>query len=60
MLALLLDPNAYAQDDDLLALDHELTVIASLHSRLSVLNPVNHFSTHLRPVKANPMIIPLS
>jgi hypothetical protein len=27
-LALLLDPNAYAQEDDLVALDHELTVIA--------------------------------
>jgi hypothetical protein len=38
---------------------HELTVIAPLDSRLSILNPVNHFSTHLRPAKANPMIIPL-
>jgi hypothetical protein len=38
----LLDPNAYAQD------------IAPLDSRLCILNPVNHFSTHLRPVKEKP------
>jgi hypothetical protein len=32
----------------------ELTVIAPLDSRLSILNPINHFSTHLRPAKAKP------
>jgi hypothetical protein len=55
----LLDPNAYAQDDDLVALDSWANCIAPLDSRLSILNPVNHFSTHLRPAKVNPMIIPL-
>jgi hypothetical protein len=38
---------------------HELTVIAPFNSQLSILNLVNHFSTHLRPAKVNPMIIPL-
>jgi hypothetical protein len=38
---------------------HELTVIAPLDSRLSILNLVNHLFTHLRPAKVNPMIIPL-
>jgi len=28
-----------------------MTVISPLDSRLSILNPVNHFSTHLRPAK---------
>jgi hypothetical protein len=29
-------------------------VIAPLDSRLCILNPVNHFSTHLRPAKEKP------
>jgi hypothetical protein len=28
-----------------------MTVIAPLDSRLTILNPINHFSTHLRPAK---------
>jgi hypothetical protein len=32
----------------------ELTVIAPLDSRLCILNPVNHFSTQLRPAKGKP------
>jgi hypothetical protein len=32
----------------------ELTVIAPLDSQLWILNPVNHFSTHLRPTKGKP------
>jgi hypothetical protein len=36
---------------DLVALIHEMTVIAPLDSRLSILNPVNHFSTHLETGK---------
>jgi hypothetical protein len=31
-----------------------MTVIAPLDSRLKILNPVNHFSTHLRPAKEKP------
>jgi len=31
-----------------------MTVISPLDSRLSILNPVKHFSTHLRPAKAKP------
>jgi hypothetical protein len=54
MLALLLDTNTYAQDNDLVALIPELTVIAPLDSRLCILNPVNHFSPHLRPAKGKP------
>jgi hypothetical protein len=30
-------------------------VIAPLDSRLCILNPVNHFSTHLRPAKEKPL-----
>jgi hypothetical protein len=32
----------------------ELTVIAPLDSRLCILNPVNHFSTHFTPAKGKP------
>jgi hypothetical protein len=50
----LLDPNAYAQDIDVVHLIPELTMIAPLDSWLCILNPVNHFSTHLRSAKEKP------
>jgi len=33
-----------------------MTVISPLDSRLSILNPVNHFSTQLRPAKVKPYV----
>ena len=33
-----------------------MTVISPLDSQLSILNPVNHFSTHLRPAKVKPYV----
>ena len=33
-----------------------MTVIFPLDSRLSILNSVNHFYTHLRPTKAKPYV----
>ena len=33
-----------------------MTVISPLDSRLSIINPVNYFSTHLRPAKAKPYV----
>ena len=33
-----------------------MTVISPLDSRLSILNLVNHFSTHLRPEKIKPYV----
>jgi hypothetical protein len=50
----LLDPNTYAQDNNLGHLIPELTVIAPLDSQLCILNPVNHFSNYLRPAKGKP------
>jgi hypothetical protein len=50
----LLDPNAYAQDIDLVALDSRANRDCPLDSRLCILNLVNHFSTHLRPAKGKP------
>jgi hypothetical protein len=49
-----LDPNAYAQYIDLVALDSRANRDCPLDSRLYILNPVNHFSTHLRPAKEKP------
>ena len=50
----LLVPNAHAQDVELVHLNREITVISPLDSWLSTQNPVNHFTTHLRPAKAKP------
>jgi len=33
-----------------------MIVISPLDSQLLVLNPVNHFSTHLRPAKVKPYV----
>jgi len=33
-----------------------MTVISPLDSRLSILNPVKHFSTQLRPAKGKPYV----
>ena len=33
-----------------------MTVISPLDSWLSILNPVDHFSTHLRPAKVKPYV----
>jgi hypothetical protein len=49
-----LDPNAYAQDIDLVPLDSRANRDCPLDSRLCILNPVNHFSTHLRLAKEKP------
>jgi len=34
----------------------EMTVISPLDCRLSILNPINHFSTQLRPAKVKPYV----
>ena len=41
---------------DLVALDSRDDHDFPLDSRLSILNPVNHFSTQLRPTKAKPYV----